>query len=191
MKKLAIDVVILPPKRIADLCITVNHDDPKRNLTLNSTNHLPHITVLMGIIKESDIKTIDTNLRKIAKKYLLINLKITGFMCNMNGKIKSCAFDIKLSDQLIKLQKQIINQLKPYLIGSNVEKAMFYDKDISEGSLNWVKTFSKAQLGKNYKPHITLHTSNPKYDKLPVKFTASRLALCHLGHFCTCRKILK
>ncbi len=26
--------------------------------------------------------------------------------------------------------------------------------------------------------------------EFPIQFTASKLALCHLGNYCTCRKIL-
>lgn len=191
MKKIAVDIVLLPPKKITDLCIKVNRQDPKRNLTLDKTNHLPHITVLMGVIEKSNIKIVNKILKHIISDFSPINIELIGFSCTMNGVIKICVIDTKVSTQLLNLQKQVLHEMKPYLIKGKIDKTMFYDKDISAGSLNWVKAFPKAELGRNYKPHITLHTTNPKYDKLPIKFTASKIALCHLGHFCTCRKILK
>lgn len=49
----------------------------------------------------------------------------------------------------------------------------------------------EIRLGKeDFLPHITLGKGTLDAKAGETSFTASRLALCHLGNHCTCRKVL-
>ena len=52
MSKIAIDIVLIPPRTIMDKAIEINNqfvDDP---IKLNRKNCLPHISLCMGVIKK-------------------------------------------------------------------------------------------------------------------------------------------
>jgi len=71
------------------------------------------------------------------------------------------------------------------------QKEMFYSPPpVNEIPLFWVKGFAKTSVRENYRPHITLGVGKPKQAIAPVQFTTSKLALCHLGNYCTCRDVL-
>jgi hypothetical protein len=55
----------------------------------------------------------------------------------------------------------------------------------------YIQNFTQNSSYKNFNPHITIGDGIfERKLKLQIKFTASRLALCHLGNYCTCREIL-
>ncbi len=60
----------------------------------------------------------------------------------------------------------------------------------SESTLAWIKNYSEKSSFEKFFPHITIGYGEINDYSFPIKFTASKLALCHLGNHCTCRKIL-
>ena len=66
-----------------------------------------------------------------------------------------------------------------------------YDEKFSEVSKFWIENYRKNHSDpNNYHPHISLKCRKAEYKNFPIKFTASKLAICHLGNYCSCRKIL-
>ena len=63
--------------------------------------------------------------------------------------------------------------------------------EVSKRSTYWVQHYAEHHKSPDdFNPHITL--GEGVVDKLdgPIKYSDSRLAICHLGTYCTCRKIL-
>jgi len=60
-------------------------------------------------------------------------------------------------------------------------------------STYWIKNYPKESSFENFFPHITIGIGEVEGEisgiKFPIKFNASKLALCHLGNYCTFRKI--
>lgn len=56
--------------------------------------------------------------------------------------------------------------------------------------VNFVKNFNEEHAFDNYWPHITLSQGRAENIE-PFEFTASKIALCHLGAHGTCAKVLK
>lgn len=191
VEKITIDIVLLLPKKIADICIRVNQNDPKRYMTFGK-DVIPHITLVMGIISKNDIKKISALINAIAKKYLPIELEISKFQYELNDKnTKHYAFEISITKKLLNLQQEILRKIAPYLKHNKITKAMFYNSDINlETKRNFASIIKTQTDMKSFQPHITLLCSRPKYDKFPIQFTAGEIALCHLGRHGTCRKIL-
>lgn len=195
MAKIAIDVALLPPEDIMDLCITLNSKSHQQASLLNRKDNLPHITLAMGIANEPDLKRINRKIENVTKNFSQLNIEITGLSyCIKESGKKSYSFRIKPTKKLVDLHGQIMKELLP-ILSYKVNLNMFYkepNKIIDKISKFWVETYGEKHTDpKNYRPHISLKCPEAKYDNFPIKFTASKLALCHLGDHCTCRKILK
>jgi hypothetical protein len=68
----------------------------------------------------------------------------------------------------------------------------------SESTLAWIKNYPEKSSFEKFFPHITIGYGEindysfgfPQGGVPPIEFAVSKLALCHLGNHCTCRKIL-
>jgi hypothetical protein len=59
-----------------------------------------------------------------------------------------------------------------------------------ESTLLWIKNYPEKSAFENFFPHITIGYGQVDDSSFTAEFTASKLALCHLGNHCTCRKVL-
>lgn len=195
MSKLAIDVAILPSEEIMDICIDLNKKDSAAFSHLNKTDNFPHLTLAMGIMDKNDFEKVAKIIQKEFKKFFPLNLEINklNFEITPENK-KSMHFATDASKKLVDLHQEIMNNLSP-ILSYKVESGMFFKKTgekINEISKFWVGNYAKKYSGlNNYYPHISLKCRNAEYNNLPIKFVASKLAICQLGNYCTCRKILK
>ncbi|MFH1509429.1 MAG: hypothetical protein ABIE68_04660 [bacterium] len=194
MKKLAIDIVLLPPDEIMDLAIEQNRKlivEGKEKIVLDKEKCLPHISLAMGVIDYVNLPTIGQNLDKIAKETKSINLQIQDTTIEKIPTNELCPyFLIHANDQIQELHEKIINK-NLELLKWNAKNKMFFTPPEVEVADIWVNSYLNESSYENYNPHITLGIGDLK-DELsyPIEFTATRLALCHLGNYCTCRKIL-
>jgi hypothetical protein len=80
--------------------------------------------------------------------------------------------------------------MKPYF-SYNVTAEMVLSPPIAgESTLLWIKNYPEKSAFENFFPHITIGYGQINNLSFAAEFTASKLALCHLGNHCTCRKIL-
>jgi hypothetical protein len=67
----------------------------------------------------------------------------------------------------------------------------FFDEDARLRDVLWVTGYRLKSSFHHYRPHITLgHGSQPPAIE-PRGFEVDTVAVCHLGKFCTCRKVLR
>jgi 2'-5' RNA ligase len=183
MAKIAIDVVLLPPEEIMDQAIEINKklkDDP---IQLNKKNCLPHISLCMGLMDQKDFEKIKKILLDISKDFSGLNLNINK-ICN-----EKKSFKILYNEQLQKLHEKIMINLSPYLTYDAKVEHCFSPPNVVEKTLFWINNYKKNHP-ENFDPHITLGRNDVEEKDLNLNFVSSRLALCHLGNYCTCRKIL-
>jgi hypothetical protein len=193
--KIAIDVVLIPPDDILQLAIDINKTFPNtatENYVLDLKTCIPHITLLMGLITRDQLLEVCHKLDSIAKKFSPLNLKITGTHTSTRPDEKVLStLVIENTVELQKMHEATLDKMSSIFIYEGVQKEMFYSPPpVNEIPLFWVKGFAETSVGENYKPHITLGIGEPKRPISPVQFTASKLALCHLGNYCTCRDLL-
>ena len=194
MKK-AIDIVLLPPEDIMDFAIRLNKPWVKGiddEIELNKKNCLPHITLAMGLMDDSRMEEVKTIMADVAGFFSPLDLEIISveITTRSDGR-KMSGLQIKRSPELQKLHETVMDKLVPLFTYDDVAKEMFYSPPPVNMVPNWwVKGFAKTAVRDKYRPHITLGMGVPEKIDLPVDFAASRLALCHLGNHCTCRKIL-
>ncbi len=184
MSKIAIDVVLLPPDEIMDLAIEINKEKKEDQIRLTKENCFPHITLFMGAVDESSLLEIKEFLNQIKNKFAPLSLRIN----KINGE--HSAFDIEITKELQQLHEMITKKIKQLAIDNPTTEMCYSPPPVSERTLYWLSSFKDKTSFKNYYPHITLAKEGIVERNLEISFIAKRLALCHLGNYCTCRKIL-
>lgn len=184
MTKIAIDIVLLPPGNIMDEAIRINSQFTHDPIKLNKENCLPHISLCMGVIEEENLpkikEVIDEIVKKSSKLLLTMDKISDEYVC----------FEIKNNKNLQKLHEEIMTRLSSYLSYDAMTDMCFSPPPVIGKTLFWINSFKDKSSFENYYPHITLGTSKLNNRELNIDFTASKLAVCHIGNYCTCRKIL-
>jgi 2'-5' RNA ligase len=194
MARIAIDVVLLPSDQMTDYAIEVNRELLKtfdNKIILNNENCLPHISLAMGCIDEKNIPDIKKILRDIGKKCSLKELRVVGVDVETTpaGKKVSC-FEIEKTQELQLLHEEVMEKLAPYLTYDVTTGMLFSPPEVDEETLFWIKNYPEKSSFENFSPHITIGFGETDTVEVPITFPASKLALCHLGNHCTCRKVL-
>lgn len=192
MAKIAVDVALLPPEDIMDLAIELNRKFESLS-KLNKENNLPHITLAMGVIDESEIDLVNQKLKEISEKFSALDLEIleVNHTIKPDGK-KSFFLKIKMTEELRNLHKTIMKELLP-IFTYDVSVDMFNQDDkVNPISIYWVENYAKNhEDSENYHSHISLKCNKDViFNEVPIKFKCSKLSLCHLGDHCTCRRVL-
>jgi len=194
MTKIAVDVVLLPSDIMMDKAIEVNKkllESFERKIILNKENCLPHISLAMGVVDKKDISAIDKILREAAEQFSPMNLKAVNLRAETTPTGKSVSdFEIGKTEKLQLLHETIMKKCSPYFTYEPAIEMVFPSPKPKEATLYWIKNYPQNSSFENFLPHITIGFGEINNINLPIKFTGSKLALCHLGNYCTCRKIL-
>ena len=194
MAKIAVDVVLLPSEQMMDRAIEANRELLKQcpdAIILDKENCLPHISLAMGCIDEMDIAGIENSLRSVAASHYPGPLYCEGFQIGINAKNeKVSVLLLKKTKRLQSLHEAVMQKLAPYFSYEVTAEMVFAPPVASEGTLLWIKQYPEKSSFEKFSPHITLGYGQIECISFPPEFTAPRLALCHLGNHCTCRKIL-
>lgn len=194
MAQIAVDVVLLPSDEMMDIAIEANKGLLKQttdNIVLNKENCLPHLSLAMGAVDESDIEDIESILKEIKRKFSLGLFIATGFSIStdlLNNTIS--VLQIERTDELQSLHETVMLKLKSYFYYNITKKMMFSAKTVSPSTMRWIKEYPQKSSYANFSPHITVGYGRAGGLTFPIEFSVSKLALCHLGNHCTCRKVL-
>lgn len=184
MSKIAISVVLILPGNIMDKAIEINNKLNNDPIKLNRENCLPHISLCMGAIKEKDLLKAKKILNEIGKDFSKLSLTVN----KINSK--NTCFDIKKDKKLQKLHETMMTRLLPYLSYDTTIDMYFSPPVVVPKTVFWINNYKKKFSFENFYPHITLGISKLNDKELNINFVASKIAICHLGNYCTCRKIL-
>jgi 2'-5' RNA ligase len=160
-------------------------------IILDHESCLPHISLAMGCIDERYIADIEKILKSIADKYNPGRLSVVGINTGTNSLgEKVSSFEVEKTELLLSLHEKVMRKMTPYF-SYNVTAEMVLSPPIAgESTLLWIKSYPEKSAFKNFFPHITIGYGQIDNFSFAAEFTASKLALCHLGNHCTCRKIL-
>jgi hypothetical protein len=194
MSKIAVDVVLLPSKELMDKAIEANtrllqqHAD---RIILDKKNCLPHISLAMGCMDKQDIPDIEKILQKIACQYNPGPLNIAGISIGMNSlDEKVSAFEVEKTERLLSLHKEVMRKTAPYFSYDVTSEMVLSPPTAGESTLLWIKNYAEKSAFENFFPHITIGYGQLDEFPFTAEFNASKLALCHLGNDCTCKKVL-
>lgn len=184
MTKIAVDVVLLPPEDVMDKLIELDQKLLNRNPDkplLDKVNCFPHLSLAMGVVEEKYLTDIEKILMQIAKQFKPIPLTASQL-----GKSK---VSVDNTVELKQLHEKLMNQLSSFF-SSEVDQSMFYGGQVRDISLSWARDYVSNSAFEKFAPHFSLGIGETAERNIGLNFTAERLALCHLGNYNTCRKIL-
>lgn len=186
---LAIDVAILPPpdvrRRAIQLSATLPHEDFE-GLRLDD-EHPPHITLTQQFVRTDDLDRIGERLDLVLRTEPPVGVHVTGGGRTLGGTVWMA---IERTDALLSLHERLMEALRAFEHVGGAPSA-FVDGDARLSDVAWVAAYRLKSSFLAYAPHITLgHASEPPRIE-PFTFDATTVAACHLGRFCTCRRVLQ
>lgn len=194
MARIAVDVVLLPSQEMMDRAIEANRKLLKQRsdrITLDKKSCLPHISLAMGCLDEKDIANTKKILQAVAKNYSLGPLTVVGVYTGTDSTGEDVSvFQVKKTQKIQSLHKAVMRRLASHFSYDITADMVLPPPAANQLTLSWIKSYPEKSSFENFSPHITVGYGRITDFSSPVEFTVSQLALCHLGNFCTCRKVL-
>jgi len=193
--RMAVDIVLLPSQEMMDKAIEANRKLRSRRpdkIGLNKVDCLPHISLAMGCIDETDVPNIEKALGTIAKDHPLGPLSVAGIHTETDAAGRQVSvLKVRKTRQLQALHEAVMRELAPcfgYPVTSDV---LLSEETVGESTLRWIRDYPEKSSFEKFSPHITIGFGRTTEAlPSPIRFHAGQLALCHLGNHCTCRKVL-
>ncbi len=187
--------MLLPDEAVTEKSIDANRDlvtRHGRHIVLDKNTCLPHISLAMGCIENTDVEPVERLLRAVARDCPTGDLVITGVATTLNALGRQVsAFLLAQTRELQSLHERVMNEMQTYVSYDVTAEMIYGNEDVAETTLAWIRSYREKAGFKAFFPHITLgYGMIAESMTFPLHFAASRLALCHLGNHCTCRKVL-
>lgn len=194
MKRYAVDIVLVPPDRIVTEAIKLNKQLIENNppkIELNKEYCVPHISLSMGVLNESDTEQFIRELEKIAGKHKALQLSSAGiYAVKIASGEHVSGIAVENTDELQALHNDVMELNRVYLSNDATGDMVYSPPPVEEVTLHFINNYPLASAYENFRPHITLGVGEMMNADYREDFTASKLALFHLGNYCTCRKII-
>jgi 2'-5' RNA ligase len=194
MGQIAVDVVLLPDEAMTNRAIEINRrlvTNDRPEIVLSREDCLPHISLAMGCIDEADVTAIQKCLESLARTTSVRELRVADVVASVNSRgATTSLLDVDRTEELQALHEQVMQEMTPFF-RYEASEAMIYDAGVSGSTLDWIRTYPQKAAYTHFRPHITIgYGQAPAGLSFPIPFRVARLALCHLGNHCTCRRIL-
>ena len=206
-KLVAIDIAIEPDATMVQRSLADNAALLKnfpQGYALDSTHHA-HVSMLQRFVRDADL---DKVYAAIAEAVATENpstwkLKAYKYYYIPAGPIGLAGIVVEVTDDLLRLQRKLIDAVAPFSIATGTADAFF--KLPSEPPLHevpalieYVGAFVPEHSGKNFMPHVTIGVGLKNYldEMLAAPFEAftfspAGASVYQLGDFGTARKLLK
>lgn len=185
---LALDVAILLPPEARARATAVSRalgGDQKTGVLLDES-HLPHITLTQQFIRSDETDVAFGFIDDVLRGQAPLRIRVTG--AAKSGH--SVWMAVEPTDAIVKLHERLMEVLRGLERPAGTAAA-FYEGDARVGDVVWVTGYRlKSSLGA-YTPHVTLGQATDVPEIEPFAFDASTAAACHLGRFCSCRRVLR
>jgi 2'-5' RNA ligase len=185
---IALDVAILPPPLISMQAIALSASLPEsesKGLRLGP-ELLPHLTLTQQFVAVAALDAALDQVEAVLVDHRALRLTITGAGRGQN----SIWMAIEPAQSLIALHRQLMDALQPFEREDGTQAA-FVGQDARPGDVAWVSGYRSTSAHASFTPHITLGHASTLPAVEPRVFTATTVAACQLGRFCTCRRILR
>jgi hypothetical protein len=193
MKRLAIDVVLLPPDPVMDMALAWNRTLLKNGpqiIVLDKNRRIPHVSMVMGCLASENLQRAISMLQAVSVSHHVMKLNVSRISNAKTASGTVASFDIELSQEVLRLHESIVTAFTPLLTQDTTQADLNDRPPIEPSAIEWINNYISDHCYDRFWPHITLGFGNSPNDLAPFTFQASRLAICHLGNYCTCTKIL-
>lgn len=188
--KLAFDVVLIPPPWVLEAAIRYNRalsGPEKDEIRLGKEDFIPHISLAMGCLPRENLEDAGKTLSHISRVTRPLDLTIEGVPHDGGGLTATSVLVISRTPDVQSLHETVMRGLAPFF-SYDADEGSFYGP-VKENAVQWVNHFKTQSAFDKFFPHITIGKGKIEAKVEKVRFTASTLALCHLGNHCACRKI--
>ena len=201
----AIDIALEPDATMVQHAMAANarlRTAFPKGFALDETHH-PHISMLQQFVRTDELdKVFAAASAVIAKeKPTAWTLKAFKYYYIPSPPIGLAGIVVEPTDDLHRLQDQLIAAMKPYLVKTATSAAFFSDeggRDIQKFLISYVANFVTDAAGKRFNPHVTIGVGTEAYlNKMLAEpfasftFSAAGASVYQLGSFGTARKELK
>lgn len=187
-KLLALDVAILPPPDVLERAIRLSAALPageSQPLRLDA-EHMPHITLTQQFVRMDELDAMLERVDEALRGQPPLTVNVTG-----GGKGASSVWiAVERTEAIAGLHERLMETLRGFERPGG-GPAAFFEEDARVGDVVWVTGYRLKSSLISYTPHITLgHAAEPPPID-PFTFEATTVAACHLGRFCSCRRVLR
>ncbi len=192
-EKRAIDVVLIPPDEVIEKLISINRQAGEDVWgPLGQDDYIPHISLAMGCVKESELAAVREIVEKVAGKFGSISIVLDKlYFADKPGGDRNYAIGAKKSLLLQELHESMMKALQNYLYYDCAKEMLFREPGQGVTEPNYINKFLSSHSFENFDPHITTRAKvDVGKDDLPMAFAADRIAVWHIGTMTTCRKVL-
>ena len=185
---IALDIAILPPPPVARRAIELSAALPAtepQGLRLGA-HMLPHITLTQHFVQADEMENVLDRVAAEIAGFDPVPLTVSGA-----GRSRSAVWmAIDQTPLLTDLHRRLMDALREFEHEGGLPAA-FVDGEGRPGDVEWVANFRRTSSYASFDPHITLgHAATlPEVERLT--FDAATIAACHLGKFCTCRRVFR
>lgn len=146
--------------------------------------HLPHISLTQQFV--GDLANVITEVERAVRGLPPLRLRAVGIR-----EASSLQIAIARSQALQALHERLMEALERLEQRIGTTDAFLTDGTPARAAdVLWVTTFRFRSAYSHYAPHVTLGHGDLDEQIEPFEFQASLLAVCHLGRYCTCRRVL-
>jgi 2'-5' RNA ligase len=188
MSLIALDIAVLPSDDVARRAIALSASLPaaeSQGLRLGP-DYLPHITLVQAFVNEREMVPLLEQVDVVLRAHPALELHVSGG----GSGASSVWMGIERAPVLVELHQHLLDAVLPFERADG-DAGAFCGGDARERDVRWVAQYRETSSGRAFRPHITLgHASHPPIIE-PFDFTARRVAACHLGRFCSCRRVLR
>ena len=184
----AIDVAILLPPTLQQSLTQLNATllAPPRGFRFDET-HLPHLTLVQQFVRTDHLAQATREVGAILEKAAPLELRTAS----ISGGRTAATLRVTPTAALEQLHGRLMDHLQALDVADGDLTAFVAGGEPPrESDLTWVKQFRSHAAYARFDPHITLGVGTALTPLAPTSFVVTELAVCHLGRFCTCRRIL-
>lgn len=187
-EQLALDVAVLPPPDVTARAIVASAALPEKGsqaLRL-AAGHLPHVTLTQLFARANEMEQVLARVDETLRGVPPLALRVTG-----GGQGASSVWmAIERTPLLVELHEALMEALRG-LERPDGGTGAFFGDDARVRDVLWVTGYRLKSSFGHYTPHITLGHGSRLPSIEPFSFTANTVAVCHLGRFCACRRIIR
>ncbi|MEE2638548.1 MAG: 2'-5' RNA ligase family protein [Acidobacteriota bacterium] len=183
---LALDVAILLPAEARAVAERLNRrfdSTGGRGFRFDASHH-PHITLSQHFVPRERLHDVRARVHEIVPWFKPFQVQVIGTRRGRSAQV----LVVTPSVDLQRLHERLMATLEPYEISTGDMDAFQGGEETPRPSdLAWVASFREHSSYRHYAPHITVAIGSDPVTVEPFTFTASEVALCRLGRYCTCR----
>ena len=185
---LAVDVALLLPPEVQERVARINSrlPGPPEGFRFDSS-HLPHVTLVQQFVPAADLPLVTAEVGAVLSSFAPLTL--TTERLASNGLTTSLV--LAATQTLGAVHTRLMDRLAPFDMTAGGADAFVTDGEPPRTrDIEWVTRFRTAAAYRSFKPHVTLGAGVLDEPAPALRFAADEVALCRLGRFCTCRRVL-